>query len=382
MPYPVRPSSWRQLFVGDDWPDWRSWPELLAPLRDAFAELGERPEPARSKDWQPRLVQALLQLDLPAWRIGQLLSDHNDWLYRHAIRAALEEMTEQGWGAPPCAFCVLSLGSGARHESLLGPDQDNALIIDDYADAQHSAIDTWFQSLAERFTERLNGYGIPLCNGHVMARWPSWRKRRSEWLEQMRLWTGRRAVKLVQLSNILLDFMPVYGEAALARTLREQVLDLMPRAGLFLHEMAELQDEAPVALDRFDRLRGNDKDAPHARALNLKRQGMLPLQGAVRLLALLHRLPAVDTRSRLQSLAEREVLDHERARTLTAALNRLQALLLQAQLDSVAAGRGPDNWIDLGRLDGATRAALRHDLMAIRDLQRRARAQAAGGDSY
>ncbi|NVK40864.1 MAG: signal transduction protein [Oceanospirillaceae bacterium] len=378
MPYPARPSSWRQLFAGDDWPRWQDWPELLAPLREAFEVLGDRPEPESCKAWQPRLTQALLKLDLPAWRISQLLSDHNDWLYRQAIQASLEEMAGQGWGPPPCGFCVLSLGSGARHESLLGPDQDNAMIIDDYPDARHSAIDTWFQSLGERFTERLHDYGIPLCNGHVMARWPSWRKRRGEWLEQLRLWTGRRTVKLVQQSNILLDFMPVYGDVQLAHRLREQVLELMPRAGLFLHEMGELQDEAPVALDRFDRLRGNDKDAPHARALNLKRQGLLPLQGATRLMALVHRQEAVDTRSRLQALAELGVLDHDRARTLTSAMNRLQALLLQSQLDGVAAGRGPDNWIDLGTLDAPTRAALQHDLMAIRDLQRRARALVAG----
>lgn len=378
MPYPVRPSSWRQLFAGDEWPCWRDWPELLAPLRDAFEALGDQPAPALGKAWQPQLAQALLQLDLPAWRISQLVSDHNDWLYRRAIHESLSEMAEQGWGAPPCGFCVLSLGSGGRHESLLGPDQDNAMIIEDYPDARHNYIDTWFQSLGERFTERLNDYGIPLCNGHVMARWPAWRKRRGEWLEQLRLWTGRRTVKLVQLSNILLDFAPVYGDAGLAHTLREQVLELIPRAGLFLHEMGELQDEAPVALDRLDRLRGNDKDAPHARAVNLKRQGLLPLQGAARLLALVHRLSAVDTRSRLQALAEQGVLDSERARTLTDALNRLQALLLKAQLQSLAAGRGPDNWVDLGALDEPTRAALKHDLMAIRDLQRRARAQVAG----
>ncbi|MFC6671352.1 putative nucleotidyltransferase substrate binding domain-containing protein [Marinobacterium aestuariivivens] len=247
------------------------------------------------------------------------------------------------------------------------------MIIDDYPDARHSAVDTWFQSLGERFTERLDSYGIPLCNGNVMARWPSWRKRRSEWLEQMRLWTGRRAVKLVQLSNILLDFAPVYGDAGLASTLREQILELMPRAGLFLHEMGELQDEAPVALDRFDRLRGNDKEAPHADAVNLKRQGLLPLQGAVRLLAMLHRLPAIDTRSRLQALAQQGVLEARRARALTDALDRLQALQLNAQLESVAVGRGPDHWVDLGALDDGTRAMLKHDLLAIRDLQRRAR---------
>lgn len=374
MPNSVRPSSWRTLFAHDRWSACRDWPDLLGPLREAFECLGPDPLPARTKAWQPDLARALLQLDLPPWRISQLLSDHNDWLYRRAIRDALAEMAQQGWGAPPCGFCVLCLGSGGRHESLLGPDQDNAMIIEDYPDARHMAIDTWFQSLGERFTARLDDYGIVLCNGNVMARWPSWRKRSSEWQHQLQLWTGRRVVKLVQLSNILLDFSPVYGDAALAARLRAEALALMPRAGLFLHEMATLLDETPVALDRFDRLRGNGKDAPHGKALNLKAQGLLVLQGSARLLALVHGVDAVDTRARLRALVDRGVLDAALARRLEGALNGLQALLLQAQLAAVAAGRVPDCWVDLDQLDADDRHRLRQDMLAIRDCQRLARA--------
>ena len=374
MPDPVRPSAWRQLFAEDDWPQWQAWPGLLAPLREAFEALGANPGPERIRPWQPQLAGALLQLDLPAWRISQVLSDLNDWLYRRAIRDAIDEMAEQGWGAPPCGFCVLNLGSGGRHESLLGPDQDNAMIIQDYPDARHHAIDTWFQSLGERFTDRLDSWGIPLCNGQVMARWPAWRKRRHEWQEQMRLWSSRRTVKLVQLSNILLDFSPVYGDAGLADRLRAEVLALMPRAGLFLHEMASLLDEAPVALDRFDRLRGNDKDAPHAQALNLKAQGLLPLQGAVRLLSMVHQVAAVDTAARLQALAGRAVLGSHQVRRLTEALHYLQALLLQAQLKAVQAGAVADPWIDLAALDADQRSRLRQHLIDIRECQRIARA--------
>ncbi|WP_379909864.1 hypothetical protein [Marinobacterium aestuariivivens] len=107
MPYPVKPSSWRLLFAQDGWPQWTSWPALLGPLRESFEALGPDPAPADTKAWQPQLAAALLQLDLPAWRISQLLSDHNDWLYRRAIRDSLDEMLEQGWGEPPRAFCVL-----------------------------------------------------------------------------------------------------------------------------------------------------------------------------------------------------------------------------------------------------------------------------------
>lgn len=368
-------SPWRGLFAGREWPDLGDSPALLSPLKLAFAQLGPRPDPLRSRDWQPQLVDALRALDLPAGRISQLLSDHNDWLYRYCIEQALAEMRAQGWGEPPVGFCVLTLGSGARHESLLGPDQDNAMILEDYPDSRHLEVDTWFQSLGERFTARLGEAGISLCKGHVMARWPLWRKRLGAWQAQLQIWTGRRTVKLVQLCNILFDFYPVYGQPLLAERLRQTVYGLMPKAGLFLDEMAELLEEVPVAIDRFDRLAGDDKDAPHRHAINLKRQGLLPLQSAVRLLSLVEGVREVDTRQRLRQLAGRGVIGDDQRRALDNALERLQGLLLEAQLASLAAGRTADGWVDERTLGETEKALLRLDLRAIREAQRRARSK-------
>ncbi|TFH86721.1 signal transduction protein [Billgrantia azerbaijanica] len=361
-----RASPWRDLFADDTLPDPSRLPALLAPLCTALAELGPAPSLAEAHAWQGRLVEALERLDLPAGRICQLISDHNDWLYRRAIALSLDEMIGQGWGPPPVAYCVLTLGSAARHESLLGPDQDNAMIVADYPDARHTEIDGYFQSLGERFTARLDEAGIPLCNGHVMARWPMWRKCLSEWREQLAIWSAERRVKRVQQANILLDFQPVHGDASLAEALRDVVVERLPKAGLFLDEMAALLDELPVALDRFGRLVGGGEGAPHERAVNLKRQGMLPLVGAVRLLALRHGVRPSDTRLRLADLVAKGVLDSRQAHGLAAALERLQARLLAAQRRHLAGGGGADGWVDLSRLEDDERLLLRHDLQVIR----------------
>lgn len=368
-----RTSPWRALFATDELPDPSGWPPLLSPLREALVSLGSAPDLAAAHASQGQLVEALARLDLPAWRISQLVSDHNDWLYRRAIALSLGEMRGQGWGDPPTVFCVLTLGSGARHESLLAPDQDNAMIIADYPDARHLEIDGYFQSLGERFTARLDAAGIPLCEGHVMARWPMWRKRLSEWRAQLENWTAERRTKRVQQANILLDFHPVYGDATLAEALAERVAGLVPSSHLFLDEMASLLDELPVALDRFGRLNGDDEGAPHERAINLKHQGVLPLVNAVRLLALRHAVRPPDTRSRLVSLVMQEVLDAGHARTLTTALERLQGLMLDEQRLALAEGRTPDGWVDIARLGEDQRQLLRYDLQQIRALIRRAR---------
>lgn len=369
-------SPWRLLLGEMGAADAVNWPAALHSLRSVWLVMYGSPDLSAARRLQPRMVRELLALDIPAWRISQLLSDHNDWIYRRCIELSLEEMQMQGWGAPPCRFCILSLGSGARHESLLGPDQDNAMIIESYPDRQHHEIDTWFQALAERFTDRLDQAGIPLCKGHVMARWPLWRKNLDQWCEQMRFWTRRRVVRQVQFSNILLDFYPVYGDVSLCEAFRDYIVEIMPKAGLFLGEMSDLLDETPVALDRFGRVQGDGRDAPHAAALNIKRQGLLPLQSALRLLSLRNGIRAIDSRGRLGALVESGVVNEREASALDAALGRLQSLLLQSQMASLEQGRMVDGWIHQGQLDETCLQLLRLDLLQIQQLQKRARVQA------
>ena len=363
-------SGWRTLFAKDTLPDSRYWPDCLFALKAAFDAVHTCQDLAMLKQWQPQLVNALQSLDLPAWRISQVISDHNDWIYRFAIKESLDEMAHQGWGSPPCDFCVLTLGSGARHESLLGPDQDNAMILENYPSDRHVEIDTWFQSLAERFTNKLHFAGIPLCKGHVMARWPLWRKPLHEWCEQMRLWSGRRTVKLVQLSNILLDFAPVYGNPQLAVQFRDFVIELMPSAGLFLDEMNALQDETRVALDRFDRLHGDDQDAPHQHAINLKRQGLLPLQAALRLFALRKGVAEQDCRDRIKALEAMDLISPTKAESLQEALALLLDLLLASQMKAVKLNRTPDGWVDRREVSESQLMQLKMALMEIRSLQK------------
>ncbi|WP_235263530.1 DUF294 nucleotidyltransferase-like domain-containing protein [Nitrincola sp. A-D6] len=363
-------TGWRSLFSLDGLPNTKNWPDCLESLKQAFACVDEQRSMAEMKAWQPVLVKAMQVLNLPAWSISQVISDHNDWIYRYTLRESLAEMQRQGWGDPPCNFCVLTLGSGARHESLLGPDQDNAMIIDNYPDTRHNEIDTWFQTLGERFTDKLDIAGIPLCRGHVMARWPLWRKSLDQWRDQMHLWSRRRTVKLVQLSNILLDFYPVYGQTALADKFRQTILELMPGAGLFLDEMNELQKETTVALDRFDRLSSDGQDAPHQQAINLKRQGLLPMQAALRLMALRNGVVAQDCKGRLTELSETGHLSADRAIALNDALEYLLSLLLDAQMEAVSLGRKPDGWVDKSRLAPHHRQQLKMALIQIRELQK------------
>lgn len=361
-----RASPWRSLINKDGK---LTTTGLTATLHDLLSKISSPTTSlADAYAWQLPLVEALVHYDLPAWRIAQIISDHNAGLYRQAITLSLNEMQAQGWGPPPVDYCVLVLGSAARYESLLGPDQDNALIIEDYPDHRHVEIDGYFQALGERFTQRLDEAGIPLCRGHVMARWPMWRKRLSEWQAQLEICSADRQVKRVQQTNILLDFAPVAGSSALAEQLGECIASILPSAPLFMHEMAALLDELPVALDRFGRLASSPSlDAPHEQALNLKHQGLLPLISAARLLCVRHRRREIGTRERLIALSHTaDVLTAAQSGLLVAAFERLQQCLLDQQRYNKACGQAADGWVDLRRLREDERLLLKFDLQQIK----------------
>ncbi|MBT2774371.1 signal transduction protein [Halomonas sp. ISL-60] len=365
-------SPWRSLFHENGTLNTSA---LNAPLDHLFAKLfANHSSPytslAEFYAWQLPLVETLVHYDLPAWRISQIISDHNAHLYRQAIGLSLDEMQAQGWGVPPVNYCVLLLGSAARFESLLGPDQDNALIIDDYPDHRHVEIDGYFQALGERFTQRLDEAGIPLCHGHVMARWPMWRKRLSEWQAQLEIWSADRQVKRVQQTNILLDFAPVAGNSVFAERLGYSIAATLPKASLFMNEMAALLDELPVALDRFGRLASSPGlEAPHDHAINLKHQGLLPLISATRLLCLRYGLANIATRERLIALSHRaDVLTSAESELLVAAFERLQQRLLDQQRYNKTRGQAVDGWVDLRRLREDERLLLKFDLQQIKRL--------------
>ncbi|MCL7929023.1 DUF294 nucleotidyltransferase-like domain-containing protein [Halomonas llamarensis] len=374
-----RSSPWCRLFEHGQTRDVSA---LLAPLNDVLDAAPPVESPLHNAyQWQQHLVETLVRYELPAWRISQLISDHNALLHRQAITLSLDEMQSQGWGAPPADYCVLILGSGARDESLLGPDQDNALIIDDYPDSRHREIDGYFQALSERFTGRLDEAGIPLCQGHVMARWPMWRKRLGEWRTQLELWTQERRVKRVQQTNILLDFTPVVGETRLARALLQSVADIVPKRSLFMDEMAALLDELPVALDRFGRLKGSIKEAPFSGAIDLKHQGLMPLVSAVRLLSLHTGVREVSTRKRLQELGEHSAsgVARDQAEGLVATLERLQQLTLDQQRHNLSLGQVADGWVDSAKLRDDQTHMLKYDFQQIRKFVSHAQSRVRSG---
>ncbi len=324
---------------------------------------------------QVALADALFDESLPAPEIQALLTDINRDIYARIAVLLRAEMRDSGWGGPPVRFCIMVMGSGGRGENYLYPDQDNGFILDDYPDEAHGGVDAWFIEFAERMTKALDAVGIPFCPGFVMATNPLWRKTRSQWREQMKTWFRQRLGHSARFADIFFDFVPAWGEAAYANELREYVTPLIAESRGFLRDIEDLQKDYATGLGWFGRIR---TDSARRGEINLKYRGTLPLVDAVRILALLHRVPATATRARIDGLAAAGVLNRDEQDELHGAFRHVTRLLLRQQLADFKAGRAVGNHVPVRAMSRMEKGRLVDSFRAIERIREKVAVEIGG----
>lgn len=317
------------------------------------------------------LAEELFADNLPAPEIQQLLTRINNDMYRRIGEAVLRQMIAEGWGEPPVSAVAIAMGSGGRGENYLFPDQDNGLIITDYADAEHARIDTFFIELSERLCRDLNEVGIPYCNGYCMAVNPLWRKTLSQWLTQIRLWGHKRNFIAIRLADIFFDFQPVWGDADLAHQLRKAVTEMVRQNQGFLGEMYRDKADHNVALGVFGGFVTEREQKEYRGQVNLKYTGTIPLVEAIRLLALREGIEETSTLGRIRALHAQSVLGANERDDLSAAFALITDILLRKQIFDYRAGRRVGYFIDPDVLSRRQRSALLDSLKAIDQLRKR-----------
>lgn len=336
--------------------------ERLSPVHDIAAM-------ARARSAQPAAAAELAAGGAHGPEIQSWLSDFNNDLHGRIAALCVREMADAGLGPPPVRFALIVMGSGGRGESGLSPDQDNGLVLDDYPDAEHDAVDAWFREFARRLTDGLAQIGLPYCRGGVMATSPLWRKSLRQWRGQLDYWMGRRNEAALRNADIFFDFRPVWGEARLAESLRAHVGEQLRRAPSFIAAMARQDDEYEVALGVFRRFSLERQDAAHRGEVNLKLGAMTPLVDAARLLALREGVAATSTLDRIAALRDKEVLRRDEADRLIAGYGDVADMLIRQQIADFQANRTPSSFVPPDALTARERDRLAEALRAIRGLR-------------
>ncbi|MFZ1416380.1 MAG: DUF294 nucleotidyltransferase-like domain-containing protein [Defluviicoccus sp.] len=317
------------------------------------------------------LAEQLFADNLPAPEIQQVITRINNDMYRRIGEASLKQMEAEGWGEPPVRAVVIVMGSGGRGENYLFPDQDNAFIIEDYPDAEHGRVDAYFLELAERMCRDLNEVGIPYCNGYCMAVNPLWRKTRSQWMEQIRSWGRKSNPVAIRLSDIFFDFQAVWGDQDLVQDVREVATDLGRSNPFFLKQMFHDKVDHNTALGLFGGFI-TEKDPKEYRGhVNLKYAGIIPLVGAIRLMALRAGVEETATLGRIGALAQNGILSRTEREDLTQAFSTITDTLMRRQLADYRLGRRVGYFVNPDALSKHQRADLIEALKAVNHIRRR-----------
>nr|WP_291317703.1 DUF294 nucleotidyltransferase-like domain-containing protein [Desulfuromonas sp.] len=197
-----------------------------------------------------KVARVLLSETRSPFETMEILSYIHHCILRRCFEIVLEEVKSEGMSPPDIDFCLIIMGSGGRKEMLLGPDQDNGLIYENFPDSRLEEVDAFFIPFAERLVNAFDRVGYPLCNGKVMANNPLWRGRLKDWQDRVSSWITVPEPKRVMYSTIFFDFMPLVGEPSLCQDLRDIVHAELRRNSSFLYYMLEndLKHKPPVGL--------------------------------------------------------------------------------------------------------------------------------------
>ncbi|MCY4230731.1 MAG: DUF294 nucleotidyltransferase-like domain-containing protein [Alphaproteobacteria bacterium] len=277
-----------------------------------------------------RIAGGLVAEEVDARIVASVVSRELRALTRRASEFAEREMAVEGFGPPPAQFAVLILGSGGRGESLLAMDQDNAIV---YASGvPGGSEDRWFEELGRRLADILDGAGVSYCQGGVMARNAEWRMDLDGWRRKVGGWIERSLPEDVLNCDIFFDSMPVYGDAALGKRLHSEALDMASRARAFQIGLCANAVDFTPPLGMFGRLRLKKG------RLDIKRNAIMPIFSAARILAIRHGIHDRSTPARLHAASELADSARDSIGALVEAHRILLDELLAQQLRDI--GRG------------------------------------------
>jgi len=292
-----------------------------------------------------RVARALMSESRSHIETMEIISYIHHRIIERCHDIVFDEMKRLGKKPPDIKYCFIIMGSGGRKEMLLGPDQDNGFIYENYPEEKSSEVDAFFNHFAERLVASLSRIGYPRCDGEVMVNNPLWRGRLSEWQERVSGWIRVPEAQRVRYCSIFFDFMPITGEASLCQDLRDIVHAQIKANPIFLYHMMELDFKHKVPLSLLGRF-SLDKDKKHKGKLSIKQAGSIFIVDCIRMFLLEQQVDATTTLDRLDQLVKLNIFSQETAEHIKAAFEAFTFLRLRNEIDLIDQGCFPSHYLD------------------------------------
>ncbi len=311
-----------------------------------------------------KILSAMAGEGAPVTEIFEVMSELQERLTRRVAQLAEEQMKSEGWGAPPAEYCWINTGSAARYEQTFGTDQDNALVYAVPPPGKGRMATGYFARLSALIVEGLAGCGFAPCEDGLSAAEPAWRRPLDEWLDLIERFVQTRDPDLARMVLVLLDFRPVWGNMALAETLRNRLFEGFAECLVADHpaDAEDLDYRLPI---RFLGTFRTESGGPHQNEMNLKRAGLAPIVAGVRLLAAKHGISEPSTLGRLHALSEEGALSVETAAEVRASFETLLGFSIRENLKKTVAGKNADHYLDPYGLRRRERVRLKEALAGV-----------------
>ncbi|RJF72647.1 CBS domain-containing protein [Deinococcus cavernae] len=286
----------------------------------------------------PEYTANLYRAGQRAEHLSRLASYAYDALYRRTL-----QLVEQELGPAPGPYAWVLLGSIARRESGLNPDQDHHLVI---ADEVHRP---YFQPFARRVEDILVAAGLPACEGGIMASRHTFTL--DEYIAKMREWQSVPDPQALLNVTIFFDPRVVAG-------------DLEVRAGkaarlaagqnpAFMAHLTRLAVGHRPPLGFRQRIRTAPDDT-----LDLKIQGLALIIDLARLHALRVGEQSASTFVRLKAPGE-SLLHPDTREDLLGAYRYLLDLRMELQMAQLTGGQPLSTRLPIDDLSGPQQVHLR-----------------------
>ncbi|QST01932.1 cyclic nucleotide-binding domain-containing protein [Pontibacillus sp. ALD_SL1] len=313
-----------------------------------------------------QFVAQLLDDNMFAYDICELISSYNDELHKQILHLAEEDMVEEGYGTPPINYCFIVMGSEGRKEQAFSTDQDNGMILDDYEHLENKdEIDTFFKIFTEKVNYMLETCGFPLCSGGIMAKEQKWRKSLQQWHSSIQEWLEKMDAEEIRDFTIFMDFRPIVGDFSLAYDLREFVTQKIQRSLTLQQLLMKDTLRFRVPVQPFGRIHGTGR----SKVLNLKKGAIMQIVNAVRIYTIKYGIDDVNTIKRLDTLRKHERFHPRDTENAKLALHRLLSFRLKRNLQQIQLQETLNNDISVMSLSKEEKKILRESLLIAKRLQ-------------
>jgi len=312
-----------------------------------------------------QLAFNMLAQGVGAEQLTQFISALNDALTRRVIQLNLGHHNFDG-----IEWAWLAFGSEGRDEQTFSTDQDNGIVFDPPDADAVDALKQRFLAFARDVNNDLDRCGFPLCKGNIMASNPQWCLSLNEWKGQFSDWVRIPHPDALLNATIFFDFRPLYGQSALAESMRVHLLAQTASSPMFLRAMAKnaLDVEPPLGKLR-DFL--TDLEPGQPGKIDLKKYGSRIFVDVARIYALAAGVHNTNSIQRLRLASKRLSIRDDEINAVLEGLDFIQLLRLQHQYLEGEPGTQGDNLINPDSLNELDRRILKESFRQARKLQTR-----------